>query len=153
MTRLRFLVPLPPLRVGTVLLIGREPMHPVLAEDAMYRRAGDDHLMKPLQIVGDPARAEVVVLAEVQNLAHHLRGRGRGAAFRRPWLVAQAGGPRRVKAALPLVERLAGDAEMATRLRHTTWCGGRPLQHAVAPGHGAQLLRLGHPLSCLGAEA
>ena len=35
-------------------------------------------MMKPLQVVGDPSRAEVIVLAQVEDLADHLaRGRAR----------------------------------------------------------------------------
>jgi len=93
MTRLRLLVPLPALLVWAVLLVCREPLHAVLTQDPMDRGARDLHFVKALQIVGDAAGAEVVLLAKVQNLTDDLRFRGVGRALRRSWLVAQTGGP------------------------------------------------------------
>src|SRR5688572_17171495 len=110
MTRLRLLIPLPALLVWAVLLVCRESRHAVLTQDAMDRGARDRHLVKALQIGGDPAGAEVVLLAQVQNLADDLRFRGLGRALRRSWLVAQAGRAGRLESPLPLVESLARDA-------------------------------------------
>jgi hypothetical protein len=144
MARLRLLVPLPALLVWAVLLVCREPLHAVLAQDAMDRGARDCHLMKALQIVGDAAGTKVVMLAKIQNLTNDLYFCGVGRVLRRAWLVTQPGGPGRVKSAFPLVEGLPRDTEMATRLCHASRRRGRPLQHAVAPGHGAKPLQLGH---------
>ena len=76
-----------------MLLIGRQPVHPVLAQNAMHGRRGDRQLVKALQVVGDLARAEVVVLPQVQNLADDLRRRGSWRPVRRARPVAQAAAP------------------------------------------------------------
>jgi hypothetical protein len=55
-----------------VLLIRRQARHPVPRQDAMHRRDGDRDLMKALQICRDPAGAEVIVLAAVEDLADHV---------------------------------------------------------------------------------
>ena len=39
----------------------------------MHDRAGDHNLVKALQVGDDTARAEVIVLAQIQDLAHHRR--------------------------------------------------------------------------------
>jgi hypothetical protein len=62
--------------VGTVLLIRWQSIHPMLDEQTMHRVAGDRELMKPLEIVSDLARAEVILLPQVQNLADHVGRRG-----------------------------------------------------------------------------
>ena len=72
MPRLRLLVARPAVRVPPVLLVGRQPVHAVTAQDAMHGGAGHRHAVKPLQIIGNLARAEVVVLPEVEDLADHL---------------------------------------------------------------------------------
>ena len=41
----------------------------------MHGRAGDLYLVKALQVGGDSARAEVIVLAQIQDLAHDRRRR------------------------------------------------------------------------------
>jgi hypothetical protein len=40
-------------RVATVFLIGRQPVHAVLAQNAMHGRTGDREAVKPLQIIGN----------------------------------------------------------------------------------------------------
>jgi len=55
-------------------LIGRQPIHPVLLEQAVNRGTRHADLMKALQIVGDLGGAEV--LTQVEDLADHGR-RGR----------------------------------------------------------------------------
>ena len=74
--------------VGPILLIGRQPAHPMLDEEAMHRRRGERHAMKPFQVVGDLPGAEVIVLAEVQNLAHDVPRRGPRRPMRRARAVA-----------------------------------------------------------------
>jgi hypothetical protein len=50
MTRLCFLIPLPSLLVGLMLLIGRQPVHAMCAQHAMHGRPGNPEVVKPLQI-------------------------------------------------------------------------------------------------------
>jgi hypothetical protein len=47
LTGLRLLIPLPPLRVRSMLLTAREPVHPVPHQDAMHGRHSQRPLMKP----------------------------------------------------------------------------------------------------------
>ena len=56
-----------------VLLIGWQAIHAVPHQNAVHRRPGDGELVKSLQVVGNLARTEAIVLAEIQNLAHYLR--------------------------------------------------------------------------------
>ena len=121
MPRLRLLVPFPPLVVRPVLLIRRQPAHAVLAQDPVHGGARDRHLVKALEVVGDPARPEVVVLPQIQDLAHDLAwGRPRR-PMGRSRAIAQARLPVRVKPSFPAVERLR---EMP-KCRHVraTWRG------------------------------
>ena len=64
--------------------------------------------MKSLQVVGNLARAEVIVLAEIHNLAHHLPRGGSGGPMRCSWPVPQACRPVGLVPPFPSVERLAG---------------------------------------------
>jgi len=72
MPRLGFLVAFPPLAVRLVLLIRRQAIQAVLAQDPVHGRASDRHLVKASEVVADPARPEVVPLPQIQDLAHHL---------------------------------------------------------------------------------
>jgi hypothetical protein len=45
MARLRLLVSLLPLGVGSIFLIGRQPMHPVAGQDAVQGGSGDGNPM------------------------------------------------------------------------------------------------------------
>ena len=114
MAWLRLLVARPAVRVPPVLLVGGQPVHAVPAQNAMHGGIGHRHAVKPLQIIGNLARAEVVVLPEVEDLAHDLRRRGPRRAVRRPGAVRQSGITVLVIPLSPLVERLAGNAEMPT---------------------------------------
>jgi hypothetical protein len=61
-----------------MLLIRRQPRHPVSRQDSMHGGGRDRDLMKAREIGGDAAPAEMVVLPQVQNLADDfLRGRPR----------------------------------------------------------------------------
>ena len=83
----------------------------MLAQDAMDHGARDRHLVKALQIVGDPAGPEVIMLAKIQNLVDDVGFRGVGRVLWRSWLIAQPGDPESVKSAFPLVAR---DAQSQT---------------------------------------
>jgi hypothetical protein len=88
MPRPRLFVPLPSFPMRAMLLIRRQPLQAASCQDAVDRRAGDRHLVESLQVVRDPTGAEVIVLAQIQNLADHLvRGRP-WEVLRRPRAVA-----------------------------------------------------------------
>ena len=117
MPRLRLLVARPAVRVPPVLLIRRQPVHAVPAQNAMHGGTGHRQAVKPLQIIGNLPRAEVVVLPEVEDLAHDLcRRRPRG-VVRRPGPVRQSGITVLVIPLSPLVERLPGNPEMPAGAR------------------------------------
>ncbi len=87
MPGLRLFVALPAQPSRPMFLIGREPAQAMLAEEAVDGRAGDRHLMEPSEIIGDPAGTEVILLAQIQDLADDLRrGRAR-ASLRRAWAI------------------------------------------------------------------
>ena len=88
---MRLLVARPAVRVAPVLLIRRQPVHAVLAQNAMHGRAGDRQAVKPLQVVGNLARAEVIVLAEVEDLADDVGRRRPRRSMRRCVPVGQSG--------------------------------------------------------------
>jgi hypothetical protein len=54
----RFLIALPALPLRLMLLMGREAVHPVSAENAVHRGARHRDLVKSLQIIGDLAGPE-----------------------------------------------------------------------------------------------
>ena len=66
---MRLFVPLPPLAVESMLLVGGQAMAPVFAENPMQRLPSDGQLMKTPQIVGNLAWAKVVLLPPIQDLA------------------------------------------------------------------------------------
>jgi hypothetical protein len=72
-----------------MFLIGREPAQAMLAEEAMDGRGDDGDLMEPPEIVGDAAGAEVIVLAQIQDLADDLRRGRAGASLRRAGPICQ----------------------------------------------------------------
>src|SRR5689334_10858267 len=113
----------------------------------MHRGRCDRHLVKAFQVVGDHARAEVIVLPQIQNLADHLPRGGAGRSVRRARPIVQAGRATRVKAPFPLVKGLSGDPEMATGSRHIAGGLASPLQHLEPPGPQPRLLNLRHRVS------
>jgi hypothetical protein len=88
MPRLRFLVPLPSFAVRLMLLIRWQPVYSMPLQDAMHRGAGDLDEMNALSIRGDAGWPKVRVLAEVENLAHHLASNRSRRLVRRPWPIA-----------------------------------------------------------------
>src|SRR4029450_11500722 len=71
-TWLRLFVTRPAGSVGPILLVARQAAHAMLAQNAVDGGRRDRHGMKALQVVGNHARAEVVVLPQIQNLADDL---------------------------------------------------------------------------------
>jgi len=55
-----------------LLLIHRQTPHAMLDQEAVHRRAGHGDVVTAPQIVGAPTGAEVLLLAQIQNLAHNL---------------------------------------------------------------------------------
>jgi hypothetical protein len=94
-----------------MFLIGRKPIHPVPPQDAMHRGARDHNLMESLQVRGDPGRPEVIMLAQMEDLADHLARRGSRRSLWRPRPIAQSGVTVLDVSTLPLVERFPGNAE------------------------------------------
>jgi hypothetical protein len=133
MTGLRLLIPLPAFPVRLVLLIRWQPRHPVPRQDAMPRRDGDLDLMKAQHVRRDPAGAEVIVLAEIHDLADHIARRRAGRAPRRSRAIAQAGVAVLGLTPLPFVERLARNPESPAHPGDVSLVG-RPAQHSQPPG-------------------
>jgi len=86
-------------------------MHPMSLENAMYGGHSDLDAMEPMQIRRDPAWSEVIVLAQVENLADHLACRRSRRSLRGPRPIAQARVTVLRVPLLPLVERFPGDSE------------------------------------------
>jgi hypothetical protein len=72
MARLRLLIPFPALVVWRVLLIRWQPVRAVPAENPMHRGTGNRHLVEAFEISSDPPRPEVILLPQIQDLAHDL---------------------------------------------------------------------------------
>src|SRR5690606_13494926 len=145
-SRLRLLIPLPALPVPLVLLIRREAMHSVPAQDAVHRGARDANLVEPLQVRRDAAWPEVIVLAQIQDLADDLPRGGARRPMRRPWAVAESRVAVLGVPSLPLVEGLPGAAVPAADTRHIPF-GGRLAQDFQPPRHEPGLLTFRHPAS------
>src|SRR5687768_12839133 len=107
MSRLRLLVAVPGLPPRSMFLVRRQSAQPVLAEQPMHCRAGDGDLMESPQVIRDPAGAEVILLAQIQDLADHCGWRRHRTAVRHSRPIAQPRVPEAPKAPLPLVVRLA----------------------------------------------
>lgn len=80
MTWLGFFVSLPAFAVRPMLLISRQSIEPMSAENPMHRGTSHGEAMKALQIVSNPAGTKMVGLPQVQDLADDVRrGRSRRA--------------------------------------------------------------------------
>lgn len=107
--RLLVAVPSPPVRL--VLLIRREPRHAVPYQDAVHRGARDGDLVESTQVGRDPASSEVIVLAQIQDLADHLASGRARRMLRRPRTIAQASVTVLGVSLPPLVRRFAKHPE------------------------------------------
>jgi hypothetical protein len=94
-----------------MLLICGEPRHAVARQDAMHRRGRDLDPMEPVPVRRDPASAEVIVLAQIENFADDVARCGSRRMLRRPRAIAQAGIPVLDVTPLPLVEGLPRNPE------------------------------------------
>jgi hypothetical protein len=135
--------------VAFVALGGRQPVQLQPLQDAPHARGADLYLVVALEVHGELGRAEVVVLAQVDDLVDDLGPGGVGA---HPWPVGAVPEPVEtvgVVAAFPGVEALAADAVVAAGQGDVA---GDLLSVAqdreAALGHPGQLL-LGHRVSSL----
>jgi hypothetical protein len=106
----RLLIALPALVVALVALGGREPVEVQALEDAPHSGLRDRDVVVAGQVHRDLGGAEVVVLAQVDDLADDLSPGGPGADVGPAGAVAQPVEAVGVVAAFPGVEDLAADA-------------------------------------------
>jgi hypothetical protein len=143
------LIALPAPGVALVALGGGQPVQLQPLEDPPHAGAADLHLVVALEVHGDPGRAEVVVLAQVDDLAHDLGAGGVGADLGTVGAVPESVQAVGVVATLPGVVALAADAVVAAGQRYVA---GDLLSMAqdrqASLGHPEQLL-LGHGVSFL----
>jgi hypothetical protein len=97
--------------MGLMLLIGRESIQTMPLQDAMYRGTSDLDAMEPVQIRGNAGRPEVVVLAQIQDLADDLPRRRAGRALRRTGSIPEASVAVLGVSPFPLVERFPRDSK------------------------------------------
>src|SRR5262245_29133561 len=98
----------------------------------MYGGARHRPAVKPPQVVGNLAGPEVIVLAEVEDLAHDVGRRRPRRAVRRPSPAGQSDITLLEIPVSPLVERLPRNPEMPTGPRHIA-CTRGGLEHLQAP--------------------
>ena len=99
--------------VALVALGGGEPVQVQALEDAPHARGADLHLVVALEVHRDLGRAEVVVLAQIEDLADDLGAGGVGTDLRPVRAVPEPVQAVLVIAATPGVEALAADAVVA----------------------------------------
>jgi hypothetical protein len=107
------LMALPAPVVALVALGGRQPVQLQPLQDPPHPGAADLDLVVALEVHGDPGRAEVVVLAQGDDLAHDLGAGGVGADLGPVGAVPESVQTIRVVAAAPGVKALAADAVVA----------------------------------------
>jgi hypothetical protein len=112
------LIALPAAVVALVALGSRELVELEPLQDPPRPGAADLHLVVALEVYGDLGRAEVVVLAQVDDLAHDLGAGGVGADVGSVGAVPEPVQAVGVIAAAPGVEALAADAVVAAGQRH-----------------------------------
>src|SRR5262245_33064421 len=143
------LIALPAPVVAFVALGGGQPVQLQPLQDPPDARAADLHFVVALEVHRDPGRPEVVVLAQVDDLADHLGAGGVGAEVGAMGAVPQPVQAVGVVAALPGVEALAGAAVLAAGQGDVAGDLLSVAQDRQASlGHPGQLL-LGHGVSFL----
>jgi hypothetical protein len=126
-------VSLPACFEGPMLLICRESVQAMTTQDAVDWRLGNRLAVESLQIVGNSARAEVVMHAQVQDLADDLPWRGSGRAMWGPRPVPQPCPTVFVVAPFPFVKRLAGNPKVSTGVGHIPGACAGSLHHVQSP--------------------
>ena len=141
---LGLLVALPALGVSLVALVGRQPAHAQAVEHSPHPRVGDLDVAVALEVHCDLQRAEVVVLAQIHDLGHHL-GAGRPrAVVRLGRAVPEPFFAQLLVAVAPLVEHSPADAVVAARRRHTARHLLRTAKHRQAVPDLALLVSFVH---------
>jgi len=115
-TGLGLLVALPALAVPTVALGGRQTAQAQSPQNPPDPRLADGQVVVALQVHRDLQRAEVVALAQVDDLPDDVLTRRARAAVGAGGAVAQPGLTELRVATLPRVEALPGDAVVAAGL-------------------------------------
>jgi hypothetical protein len=118
MPGLRFLVALPAFPVRLMFLIRGQSRHAMPGENAVHGRGRYCHLVKPPEIVPNPASAEMVRLPEIQNLADDLGRGGSRRPPRRAGSIAEACVAVFGVAPLPFVKRFPRNSEPTAHARH-----------------------------------
>ena len=145
----RLLVALPAAVVALVPLGGGQPVELQPLQDAPHARGTDLDVVVAPEVHRDPGRAEVVVLAQVEELAHDLGAGGVGAHPGPVGAVPEPVQPIRVIAAPPGGEALAAAAVLAAGQADVAGDLFSVAQDRQASlGHPGQLL-LGHGVSSL----
>jgi hypothetical protein len=147
--RKRLLIALPAPVVALVPLGGGQPVQLQPLQDPPHAGGADLHLVVALEVHRDPGRAEVVVLAQIDDLADDLGAGGVGADLGPVGAVPEPVQTVGVVAAAPGVEALAADAVVATGQGNVAGdLLGMAQDGQATPGHPEQLL-LGHGVSSL----
>jgi hypothetical protein len=135
--------------VALVPLGGRQPIEIQPLEDPPHPGVADLDVVVAPEVHGDLGWAEVVVLAQVEDLAHDLGAGGVGADLGPVGAVPEPVQAVLVIALAPLVEHLAADAVVAAGQRHVAGDLRSMAQDGESSlGHPGQLL-LGHEVSSL----
>jgi hypothetical protein len=109
---------LPAAVVALVSLGGGQPVQAQPFADAPHARVAELDVVVALEVHRDLGWAEVVVLAQVDDLADHLGAGGVGTDQRPVGAVPEPVQAIRVIAPAPFVEHLAADAVVAAGQRH-----------------------------------
>ena len=127
------LVALPPSGVTLVTLRGGQSIHPEPLEDSPHPRRADIDVVVALEVHPDLQRAEVVMLAQVDDLLDDVGMGDRRAVQRSAGAVLEALQALVFVSALPPVEDVAADAVVAAGGGDVSADLLRMLQHRQAP--------------------
>jgi hypothetical protein len=126
MSGLWLLVSMPGTTCRLALLVDRQPVHSIADEYSMNGRTCHIHVVKAMQIAGDPSWSESVTLSQIQNLGDNRARRGPRRVKRCAGPIAQTTLTVALVSRSPFVEGLARKAEASAGL-------------GDAPGHVAGL--------------
>jgi hypothetical protein len=91
MSGLWLLVSMPATTCGLAPLVARQPVHSITDQYAVRGRPCDVHVVKAMQIAGDPSWPKPVTLSQIQNLGNNRARRCPRRMKRRSGSIAQAG--------------------------------------------------------------
>ncbi|HUW77945.1 MAG TPA: hypothetical protein VMV52_04255 [Candidatus Nanopelagicaceae bacterium] len=104
--------------MALIALGGRQAIEFELLEYPPDSRVGDGEIVIALQIHRNLLWTKVVVLAQVDDLSHHLRAGGVRRVLRRPGALTQPLRAFGLKTTLPFIKSGAADAVVATGRRY-----------------------------------